>query len=246
MKSFKTLSGETLTIAKHLLSKGSSNAKLSKNELESFILYLKPSRDNSKGIDLCTSASDICRELCLDYSGRGVFNSVQDARRRRTEFYLHDRNGFLEMLINELTKINARAKRLGGKIAIRLNGTSDLDFIAIIKNRFGIDILEAYEHLEFYDYTKHVGKITKYAGTRYKLTFSRTETNEQTAREMLNFAPVAVVFDHKKPLPAYYMGVPVIDGDASDDQMLNLGAGVILGLKAKGRAKKDFSGFVVR
>jgi hypothetical protein len=150
------------------------------------------------------------------------------------------------MLINELTKLNARAKRLGGKIAIRLNGTSDLDFIAIIKNRFGIDILETYPDLEFYDYTKHVGKITKYAGTRYKLTFSRTETNDDKAREMLQFAPVAVVFDHKKPFPATYLGAPVIDGDASDDQMLNLGAGVILGLKAKGRAKKDFSGFVVK
>jgi hypothetical protein len=246
MKSFKTLSGETLTIAKHLLSKGTTNAKLSKNELESFILYLTPSRDNSKGIDLCTSASDICRDLCLYTAGRGRFNSVSEARIRRTEFYLHDRNGFLEMLINELTKLNARALRLGGKIAVRLNGTSDLDFIAIIKNRFGIDILETYPELEFYDYTKHAGKITKYAGTRYKLTFSRTETNDETAREMLKFAPVAVVFDHTKPFPAYYLGAPVIDGDASDDQMLNLGAGIILGLKAKGRAKKDFNGFVVR
>ena len=246
MKSFTTLSGEALTIAKHLLSKGSSNAKLSKNELESFILYLTPSRDNSKGIDLCTSASDICRELCLYTAGRGRFNSVSEARRRRTEFYLHDRNGFLEMLINELTKLNARAKKLGGKIAIRLNGTSDLDFIAIIKNRFGIDILEVYPDLEFYDYTKHVGKIKKYAGTRYKLTFSRTENNDAEAKEMLKFAPVAVVFDHKKPFPATYLGAPVIDGDKSDDQMLNLGAGIILGLKAKGRAQKDFGGFVVK
>jgi hypothetical protein len=52
------------------------------------------------------------------------------------------------------------------------------------------------------------------------------------------------VFHHKLDLPSTYLGAPVIDGDKADDLMLDSGA-VILGLKAKGRAKKDITGFVV-
>jgi hypothetical protein len=40
--------------------------------------------------------------------------------------------------------------------------------------------------------------------------------------------------------------VPVVDGDASDVRHLDSvqGAGVIIALKAKGKARKDTSGFV--
>ena len=57
---------------------------------------------------------------------------------------------------------------------------------------------------------------------------------------------VAVVFSTKKgqPLPAEYLGRPVIDGDETDLRFLDP-SGVIVGLRAKGRAKHDCSGFVV-
>ena len=56
----------------------------------------------------------------------------------------------------------------------------------------------------------------------------------------------------RKELPAFYLGYPVIDGDKTDRRFLDRkmfniadGQGFIVGLKAKGKAKKDRTGFVV-
>jgi hypothetical protein len=227
-----------------LLSPGFTNAKTKKNELESFILYLSPADQNSKGINICPAATAECIKLCLNTSGHGAFNSVQRSRIERTEFYLNDRINFINKILNELYSINKKAEKKGEKIAVRLNGTSDLDFIAIIKNRTGIDILEDMPNILFYDYTKLIGKVRKYAGTNYVLTFSRSETNEAECLEALSLgANIAAVF--YKTLPAEYMGRPVLDGDTSDLVMIN-NRSTILGLKAKGRAKKvKESGFVI-
>jgi len=46
-------------------------------------------------------------------------------------------------------------------------------------------------------------------------------------------------------MPNTYAGAPVVDGDASDLRFLDPD-GVVVGLKAKGDAKKDTSGFVKR
>jgi len=53
---------------------------------------------------------------------------------------------------------------------------------------------------------------------------------------------VAVVF--KNELPAMWNGYKVINGDESDLRYFDP-SNVVVGLKAKGDAKKDFSGFVV-
>jgi hypothetical protein len=56
---------------------------------------------------------------------------------------------------------------------------------------------------------------------------------------------VATVFGIKKtlPMPETYNGRPVFNGDESDLRFLDP-KGVIVGLYAKGKAKKDTSGFV--
>ena len=226
-----------------LLSEGSTNAKTAKNSLKSFILYLSPYNQNSKSINICPNASSGCVKACLFTAGRGVFNSVQKSRIERTEFYLNERTAFVNKLLNELMRLNKKAEKLGEKFAIRLNGTSDLDFIAIIKNRTNVDVLQDMPNLVFYDYTKTLGKVRKYANTNYVLTFSRSETNHSECVEALQLgANVAAVF--AAGLPSTYMGAAVVDGDASDIVMLE-NKGVILGLTAKGKAKKDDSGFVV-
>jgi hypothetical protein len=226
-----------------LLSDGSTNAKTIKNSLKSYILYLSPYTKNSKGINICPNASNGCILACLDTSGMGVFSNVQFARIQKTDFYIYERTAFINKLVNELMRLNKKAEKLGEKFAIRLNGTSDLDFIAIIKNRSGIDVLECMPNLVFYDYTKTLGKVRKYAGTNYVLTFSRSESNHSECIEALALgANVAAVFSGG--LPSHYMDAVVIDGDKSDIVMLE-NKGVILGLTAKGKAKKDSSGFVV-
>jgi hypothetical protein len=233
----------TIFKGRKLLSPGTTNAKLAKNELESYILYLSPHTQNSKGVNICPNASINCILACLNTAGlAGVYSSIIRARILKTDFYLFDRPGFINKLVNELISLSKRAQRNGTKIAVRLNGTSDLDFIAIIKNRTQIDVLEL-PGLIFYDYTKTLGKVKKYADSKYILTFSRSENNEAECIEALYYgANVAAVFKDK--LPAVYMDRAVVDGDASDIVMLE-NRSTILGLKAKGRAKKDTSGFVI-
>ena len=63
-----------------------------------------------------------------------------------------------------------------------------------------------------------------------------------SARPKSNGMNVAVVF--RKELPATYLGRKVINGDETDLRFLDE-KNVIVGLKAKGKAKKDTSGFVV-
>jgi hypothetical protein len=53
---------------------------------------------------------------------------------------------------------------------------------------------------------------------------------------------IAAVFAAE--LPESYGGIPVINGDESDLRYFDP-SGVIVGLKAKGYAKKDLSGFVI-
>lgn len=231
------------TRPKTLLSKGASNAKTAKNSLESYILYLAPHRQNSKGVNLCPAASQGCAAACLYTAGRGRFSNVQQARINRTEYYLEDREGFMLQLAGELVKINSKAKKTSDLVAIRLNGTSDIDFIYQLKKYAALDVFTL-EQLIFYDYTKILGKVKKYAEqSRYFLTFSRAEDNEDQLAEALSLgANVSVVFNG--PAPKIYAGAPVVDGDTSDLVMC-YNRGAVLALKAKGEAKKDRSGFVV-
>jgi len=218
----------TYKIPKNLLSKGTSNAKTSKNEQDTYILYLAPYNQNSKKINICPKASEGCAAACLFTAGRGAFSNVIKARQNKTEYYLQDKKAFINQLASEL---------------IRLNGTSDLDFIFLLKKYAGFDISN-YKNLHFYDYTKILGKVKKYSNNKnYTLTFSRAEDNEEDIFQAVKYgANVSAVFNGN--LPQTYKGIPVIDGDKTDNEMLKY-KGFILGLKAKGKARTDKSGFVI-
>ena len=227
---------------KFLLSKGSTNAKTAKNEIETYILYLAPA-DTVVGFNLCPFASDGCKKSCLYIAGRGAFSNVQLSRINKTKFWAYDREKFYIQLTNEILNIAHKAQKQGKKIAIRLNGTSDIPHLELIQRYTGINFLSStYKHLYFYDYTKSPLQARKYAGTNYKLTFSRSESNEATALQLLKEGiNVAVVFTE---LPEYWNGYKVINGDLTDLRYFDP-AGVVVGLKAKGPAKKDKSGFVI-
>jgi hypothetical protein len=230
------------TIPNKLLSPGATNAKTAKNSLKTFILYLAPARQNAKGVNLCPKAAG-CEAACLYTAGRGKFSNVQTARINKSNYFVYNKPGFINQLANELIKINTKAQKAGETIAIRLNGTSDLDFIYLLKKYAGLDPFSLV-NLIYYDYTKIPGKVKKYINEpRYSLTFSRDETNAEYIPELLKLgANISVVFNG--PIPAQYWGRPVIDGDKSDIVML-YNKGAILALKAKGDAKKDSTGFVV-
>jgi hypothetical protein len=233
------------TIPARLLSPGHTNAKTAKNEIKTFILYLAPHTQNAAKINLCPMASKGCAAACLYNAGRGAFNSVQNARINKTNFYIYNKALFIKKLAGEIIKETAKAKKKGEQIAFRLNGTSDQDFVYLLKKYAGLDIADLAPVSIFYDYSKILGKIKKYINApNYVLTFSRAEDNEAEALEALSLgANVSAVFSDQ--LPTHYKGFKVVDGDASDLVMLNH-AGVILGLRAKGKAARlDASAFVI-
>ena len=225
---------------KKILSNGYSNAKTAKNVRESVILYLAPFTQNSQGINLCPKASKGCIEGCLFTSGlASVYATINNARLARTEYFLSNRAEFLQKIIKEM---NSASKKANGELAVRLNGTSDVKLVEMAIST-GLPIAS---NIVFYDYTKilkKAGERVLSTGHRYMVTFSRSETNESEMLEHLRAGGVAaVVFTE---IPTTYMGFPVVDGDERDDLMLDVPKGTILGLKAKGKAKKDNSGFVV-
>jgi len=230
-------------IPKNLLSKGSTNSKTAKNDNDTYILYLAPYNQNSKGISICPKASKGCAAACLFSAGRGAFSNVINARKNKTEYYLNDKKAFINQLASELIKIDKKASKNTNQTLIRLNGTSDLDFIFLLKKYANFDISN-YKNLHFYDYTKILGKVKKYSNNKnYTLTFSRAEDNEEDIFKAVQYgANVSAVF--KGELPQTYKGIPVIDGDKTDNEMLKY-KGFILGLKAKGKARTDKSGFVI-
>lgn len=225
-----------------LLSKGTTNAKTAKNELETYIMYLAPA-DTIGTHNLCPFASEGCKKVCLYSAGRGAFNNVQQARIKKTLLWANNREVFYNALHKELIKIEGKARKEGKQIAIRLNGTSDIDHLDLLKRYEGRNWIES-EHLLFYDYTKNPNTIEKYLGTKYKLTFSRSECNDDKAMNVLSYGGnVAMVFGSE--LPETYKGYKVINGDDSDLRYFDP-SNVIVGLKAKGKAKKDVSGFVIK
>lgn len=228
---------------KKLLSEGATNAKTAKNEIKTFILYLMPYNQNSEGKQLCPHASKGCAKACLVSAGRGSFSNVIKARVNKTELFIKNKLAFLNKLADEITQETAKAKRGGYKVAFRLNGTSDVDFVYMLKKYGFLDIETLQPHAVFYDYTKNIQKAIRYkTHPNYVVTFSRAEDNAvNVALAIKHGINVAAVFNE---LPKVWRGVEVVDGDKSDLQMLKYN-GVILGLKAKGAARKDTTGFTI-
>lgn len=238
-----TKQSKTYKPVKNLLSPGATNSKTIKNDLETFILYMAPS-NQVEGLNLCPFASEGCKKACLYSAGRGRFSNVQASRMNKSKFWGYDRENFYFQLANELLKIHDKAMNKGIKIAIRLNGTSDIDHLDLMQRYSGIDFLDHfYNNLYFYDYTKNFNTIRKYKGTKYKLTFSLSETNLPDAGNvLLSGGNLAVVF--RNELPETWNGYKVINGDETDLRYFDP-ENVVIGLKAKGLAKKDSSGFVI-
>jgi hypothetical protein len=120
------------------------------------------------------------------------------------------------------------------------------------------EIIQSFPNITFYGYTKIPSAMERFVTGQYPdnyhLTFSRSESNEETALGFLaRGANVAVVFDTKysqsgkQPLPLWWKGFPVIDGDLTDLRFLDP-CGAVIGLRAKGlarRAENQVNGFVV-
>lgn len=231
-----------------LLSVG-SDAKTVKGQKLNFltgILYLAPA--SLSGVNLCPGASDGCRAACLFTSGfASIYATVNEARMRKTKEFLHNRTAFLATLVSDIHKLIRKAEKTGMTPVVRLNGTTDIQWETI---KVGEQTLfELFPTIQFYDYSKIAKRFFKGAFAKslsnYHLTFSRSENNQKIAETVAEIGGnVAVVFSGKK-LPETYLGRRVVSGDDSDLRFLDE-KGVVIGLTAKGRAKRDTSGFVVQ
>jgi len=201
----------------------------------SFILHLAPSTLSGK--NTCPKATPGCIAACLNTAGRGgmfkkgeTTNAIQKARIRKTKQYFDEREQFLADLEADIRKAIKFAAKQGLTPVFRLNGTSDLSV-----EKWGI--IEKFPTVQFYDYTKVLGRKVAHL-PNYHLTFSKADGNDaDVAEALLQGMSVVAVYDE---IPA---GVP--SADETDLRFLDP-KGIMLGLKAKGRAKKDYSGFVIR
>lgn len=222
------------------------NAKTVKGRGKGFmtaILYLIPA--DGSGENLCPMAAiAACDEPCLNTAGRGAMGSVQMARLRKTLFFIQYREEFLAQIKKEIAAAVKKIEKKGYIPLVRLNGTSDIRW-----ENYGIP--QAFPEVQFYDYTKIVNR--KNVPANYDLTFSYSGLaafKMFADRAIKNGMRLAVVFRTRAVVEKMlankesFMGLEVVDGDDSDVRHIDpMGAAVAL--YAKGKAKKDRSGFVV-
>ena len=229
----------------------SSDAKTSKGEKLGFltgILYLAPYKTISI-YNTCSMAHIAgCDIACLYSAGRGAYSSVQNARINKTNWYYQDKQGFMLQLIKNIKTLINKAYKQGLIPLIRLNGTSDIKWENIgfiYEGKEYNNIMQLFPDIQFYDYTKIINRDNLPAN--YDLTFSysgKPEFIKYVNKAIEKNMRIAVVFKDKYNLPNEFMGLSVVNGDNSDIRHLD-NHGVIVALYAKGKAKKDNTGFVV-
>ena len=229
-----------------LLSTGNPKVlKGMKQGFNTYILHLAPA--NVSGYETCPKRTAGCTAACLNLAGRGGMfkrgestNVIQEARKRKTRLFFENRGAFMI----DIRKAIKQSEKLGLVPVFRLNGTSDLAWEKY-EVQDGKNIFEMFPEVQFYDYTKVLGRKIKNI-PNYHLTFSAADGNDSDVTKAIEQGyNIAVVFGIKKtsPMPETFMNLPVFNGDDSDLRFLDP-KGVVVGLYAKGKAKKDVSGFV--
>lgn len=178
-------------------------------------------------------------EACLFTAGRGAFQSVRNGRINKTLLLHSNRALFLDCLRWDIIAVVRRAEKLGLIPCVRVNGTSDLAWLAGM-------MADEFPNVQFYDYTK-LSKPELRVKSNYSLTFSYSGWNlAECLQALVHGVNVSVVFTTRKgqALPATWNGYPVIDGDTHDLRFLDP-KGVVVGLRAKGVAKTVASPFIV-
>jgi hypothetical protein len=227
-----------------------TNAKTIKGDGDEYltaILYMTPYKVmvDGKLFNSCSMAAMAsCIDGCLYTAGRGAFNNVQTARQRKAEWFYRDRDSFMAQLVIDVAKFANYCRKRDIQPCIRLNGTTDIRWELILID--GKNIFERFPDVQWYDYTKIPNRKVSHL-SNYHLTWSYSAANpkyEQYFDEVIrNGMSVAVVF--RKPINLKtWRGYKVVDGDKDDLRFLDPKQSIVA-LYAKGKAKKDQSGFVV-
>ena len=232
------------------------------------IQYIAPFNLGGVG-NLCSHASHACIALCLgQYSGQAAIvsdlengtNATRESRKLKAQLFMRNRADYMNRLVRDIVKLDAKAKREGLKLCVRLNGSTDIVWERI---RFALDqktiralglpddtrpsatILELFPEIQFVEYTKNPKRLYgRPANLDLTLSYS-AENSVDCVNALLAGENVAIVFHGG--LPESFAGFPVINGDLHDLRHIDAKGGYIVGLSPKGRkAQNDTSGFVVR
>ena len=188
-----------------------------------------------------------CMAPCLNTSGRGAFPKIQRQRQAKTDYFKQHQQAFMLSMCADIWSLQRSAAKRNMTPLIRPNGTSDIAYenIPVID---GKNIFQLFPDVQFYDYTKHPSRnlAGKY-NDNYDLTYSFSGITpiKITHKGLLNpyNSRTAVVFHKRSDIPLTFRGYKVIDGDNTDVRHIEPKA-VVVALYAKGRGKRDMSGFV--
>lgn len=262
---------------KGTLIRSGGNAKTVKGDdvYETAIMYLAPA-NLAGGTTVCPMSEKAgCIKGCLFSAGRGRMSNVEQARIAKTRKYLGNRVLFMGELVDNLERFERYCAKHGRKPAVRLNGTSDIQWEVghpvqrTIKTPNGNllvtygSIFEAFPEVQFYDYTKVYKRAYRELPANYSLTLSYSLASADYAEAVLKTAKetglnVSVVFRDKKTVADLigqdYTFASSWEGtfvtrklvDGDRDDLRFLDPkGTFIGLYAKGAAKSDTSGFVI-
>ena len=234
-----------------------TNAKTVKGDGDEYltaILYMTPWKVmvDGKAFNSCSMAEQAgCIDACLNTAGRGAMDSVQSARERKAQWFYRDRDAFTQQLIVDIEKFQAYCDKRGIQPVVRLNGTTDIRWELIKvdygQNINGVNIFELFPRVQFYDYTKISNRKVSHI-PNYHLTWSYSGANATYAAQLdkaLAAGMNAAVVFREAMTKETWQGLPVVNGDADDLRILDPDGGHIVALYAKGKAKRDTSGFVV-
>ena len=208
-------------------------------DYEQRVVHLLPHRDSIRyaqqlGVDtsgwrnLCRGSTRGCRSVCLTNSGRMPMNHLPQFV--RSYLWQAHRDVFLAHLDDEITRFANSCRNRRSQPVVRLYGTHDGDILADAPG-----IVDAHPDVMFNDYTKLPIATGKVRDNVYRC---KSATENTTYDDFMDYAVRglnhAVPFDLRRtdPLPEFYYGIPVVDGDLHDLRFTDP-AGVIVGLRYK-------------
>ena len=164
---------------------------------------------------LCPNAiRNGCHVDCLVSSGMLGMKTQQLAMISRTLYYLNFRKEFLDQLRLEITK---GYKKHGDNFAVRLNGTSDINWK---------DIISEFPNVQFYDYSKLRGMVKKNPNKNHHYTFSGSMYSDYSRKELKQAIDeglnIAIAFNTKESkqdtlrIPKQLFNKPLVSFDNTD------------------------------
>jgi hypothetical protein len=258
-KAYKT----PLAMVQNILGQNYKTAKQKPGEPPSWVMGLSLVPHKLSGRDWCVGSNALCREGCLVYSGQNKADPYnQIIKFARSKALSEKPVAFGRVLVEAVAYHEASCPErewyaVGGELVtkkeadeqrtqasvhrgkgfvpyVRLNVFSDIPWELTFPDLFGM-----LPDLQFYDYTKVLGRETP---PNYDLTFSFSGTNRHAAKRSLEMGQrVAVVFlvpgtektRRTTELPTNLWGYPVVDGDVSDLRPLDRPAVCVVGLRWK-------------